>query len=111
MNQLSAEEVKRLRTMFDRGLGVRAAARESGINRETCGKYFKQWRTAPMPAKAINRSGPIEYRAIFCSLDSTDDTRKVSFYSDSSVDVWIRATALGNPEIERLKKVGSGIFL
>lgn len=55
MNTLSTEEIQRLREAFERGLGVRAAARAVGVNRETCGRYFKDW-SQNFPQDPIERA-------------------------------------------------------
>lgn len=41
---MSAEEVQKLRDAFDRGLGLRKTARDTGLNRETVGRYYREWR-------------------------------------------------------------------
>lgn len=56
MNTLAPEEIQKLRDAFNRGLGVRAAARETGMNRETCGKYFAEWDNSRLPENSTSLS-------------------------------------------------------
>lgn len=41
MNILEPDKVRKLYACFEEGLGVRATARKTGVNRETVSKYFK----------------------------------------------------------------------
>jgi hypothetical protein len=53
MNILSREEQDTLRAAWQRGLGVRAAAREARVNRETAGRYFRAWSVSSDPAERV----------------------------------------------------------
>lgn len=117
MNTLAPEEVQKLRDAFDRGLGVRAAARETGLNRETCGRYFTTWWTAPQqspvddaPLVTIERPALTEYDAVFVSPDGWNHVRRLTFSAKNSDHAWAYAKSTEKPEIERLRKVVSGRF-
>jgi len=43
MNVLTPEKITALRALFERGIGVRAAAREIGCNRGTAARYRHAW--------------------------------------------------------------------
>lgn len=44
MNCLPQHRVDALIRCFDEGLGIRATARETGVSRETVGRYHRRWR-------------------------------------------------------------------
>src|SRR5690348_4882132 len=43
MNLMPNETLQKLRAAWERGLSTRGAAREVGINRNTCTRYFQLW--------------------------------------------------------------------